>query len=64
MKSFETWKFNGIRYLGIPFNNSVYISDENGNGFGTWYTIKSFCEKQKKENITPIGNVLLSARLK
>lgn len=44
MKVFETFRIGGKKFLAIPRNDqeAVYIIDDNGNGYGGWYSAASF----------------------
>jgi hypothetical protein len=56
---FETWKFEGKRFLSLPTGNScnVAVMDENGESYGAWYSTEDFRTRQKQGscNIEPIG---------
>jgi len=49
-KAFEFFTFNGKNFLAIPQDYSnVAISDDEGNNYGSWYSIESFKEHRHHE---------------
>ena len=48
MKAFETWRKGESTFLAFPGDGKVYVMDDEGNNYGTWYSIDSFRDSQKK----------------
>lgn len=50
MKAFETWRKGEVTFLAFPGDGKVHVMDDEGNNYGTWYSVKSFRDSQKKGN--------------
>ena len=48
--AFETWIFDGRRYLAIPLDGKVHIMDQSGSNYGAWFDVQSFRKRQQSRN--------------
>jgi len=46
MKKFETWTFNGKRFLAARRASDVLVCDESGGFYGAWMTVSNFRQAQ------------------
>ena len=46
-KAFETWVFNGLRFLAFTKGDGVIVIDESGRAYGGWMTIDNFRKRQR-----------------
>ena len=56
---FETWIFDGVRYIAVYDGNKVNICDQNGFNYGGWHSIHNFRKEQQSKSpmATPIGTI-------
>lgn len=66
-KIFETWIFNGVRYLAVNLPGRIHVVDEDGRNFGTFASMPAhFRQLQRRggsESTRPVeGKVALTVR--
>jgi|WetSurMetagenome_2_1015567.scaffolds.fasta_scaffold46190_3 hypothetical protein len=67
MKAFECWSFGSKKFLSVPTVGGVVIINEDGAFFGSYYSTKSFRDRQKDpfrfpDIMVPISSSVLSVR--
>ena len=64
MKAFEIWRKGGTTFLSFPGDGKVFVMDEDGNNYGSWYSVESFRVAQKRRiNETPHATSIGRCRL-
>lgn len=49
-QAFETWMFDGVRYLAIPLDGRVHVISQDGSNFGSWFDVQSFRKRQQSQS--------------
>lgn len=48
---FETWVYKGVRFLAVARGFNVAVIDENGLNYGSWMSVTSFRNRQRRKDI-------------
>lgn len=57
MSTFETWIFDGVRFLGVATPDGVHVTDQYGNWYGGFQSVKSCRAMQQDGRAEPLAGL-------